>query len=140
MSNKDIQVRTVKNRELVIEQLKKTPIVQIVCEKVGISRSTYYRWRNNKDFCKKSDQALQEGSELVNDMAESQLLSAIREQNMTAIIFWLKHHHKAYATKVELHGKLGHEVQTLTKKQEKLIQKALSLASQLSSGKIDNEK
>jgi hypothetical protein len=32
----------------------------------------------------------------MNDMAESQLLNAVRDGNMTGIIFWLKSRHKAY--------------------------------------------
>src|SRR3989344_7011466 len=92
-----------KNKEQLLEILKKTPIVQIACEKANISRATYYRWRkNNPKFTQASDQALLDGNLLVNDMAESQMMSAIKDKNMTAIIFWLKHHHAAYATKVEV--------------------------------------
>lgn len=36
---KDIQDRTAQNRQLMLEQLKKTPVVQICCEKLGVSRS-----------------------------------------------------------------------------------------------------
>lgn len=120
-------------KELAIEQLKKTPIVQVVCEKIGLARATYYRWRNeDPDFRRQTDEALAEGSLLVNDMAESQLMSAIKDKNLTAIIFWLKHHHQTYATRVELHGSLDHQMQTLTPQQEQLINKALALATQLS--------
>lgn len=129
MKNKSTQL-TVKDRiktdqDLLLEQLKKTPIVQIACEKTDVGRSTYYRWRDeDKEFAKRADEALQEGSLLINDMAESQLLSAVRDKNMTAIIFWLKHHHKAYANRLEISA-VKPEEEALTPEQEQLIQKAL---------------
>lgn len=131
MNNTDKQL-TVRDRikseqDLLLEQLKKTPIVQIACEKIGVGRSTYYRWRDeDKEFSKHADEALQEGSLLVNDMAESQLLSAVRDKNMTAIIFWLKHHHKTYANRLEISA-VRPEEETLTPEQEQLIQKALAI-------------
>ncbi|MBI2096276.1 MAG: hypothetical protein HYT43_01420 [Candidatus Taylorbacteria bacterium] len=115
-------------KAFLLEQLKKTPIIQIACEKVGISRMTYYRWRkDDPEFAKASDSALSEGSLLVNDMAESQLMSAIRDKNMTAIIFWLKHHHANYTNRLEISGHI--KTEELTSEQKKLVQKALALAS-----------
>ena len=117
-----------KQKELVIEQLKRTPIIQIVCEKVGISRATFYRWKQDDIvFADALDQAIFMGVELVNDMAESQLLAAIRDQNMTAIIFWLKHRHRAYGTKVSLDANLNVN-RKLTIDEQETIKEALSLA------------
>ncbi len=133
MNDKDLQERTITNRSLIIKQLAKTPIVQIACEKVGIARSTYYRWRQaDKEFAKKADQALQEGVELVNDMAESQLLSAIRDRNLTSIIFWLKHHHRAYTNKLEVTTRSA-DKEKLTGAEQKLVVKAMKHASLLQS-------
>lgn len=118
-----------KNKELLIEQLKKTPIIQLACEKFNIARSTFYRWKQtDKQFAQKIDQAILDGSHMVNDMAESQLLTAIRDGNLTAIIFWLKHHHQNYGTKVELFGKIKTENEPLTPEQKKLIKQALKLS------------
>ena len=120
-------MKTDKNKEQLLEQLKKTPIVQIACEKTGIGRATYYRWKQeDQDFAAKADSALLEGSALVNDVAESQLMSAIKDKNMTAIIFWLKHHHPSYATRVELTGQFKHEYK-LSDEEENLIAKALGM-------------
>ncbi len=94
--------RQAKNKDSLIEQLAKTPIVQIACEKTGVSRATYYRWRQeDEEFAKNADKAISYGNSLMNDMAESQLLSLIKDKHPTAIIFWLKHHHSAYIPKVE---------------------------------------
>lgn len=86
-----------RKKELLLEKLTKTPIVQAVCQKVGIDRATYYRWKKEDlVFAGKAEQALKEGCLFINDMAESQLISAIKDKHMTAIIFWLKNHHKSY--------------------------------------------
>jgi len=123
-------MKTDKNKELIIQQLRKTPIVQVSCEKVGIGRATFYRWKQeDQDFSTKADEALLEGSLLVNDVAESQLMSAIRDKNLTAIIFWLKHHHPNYATRVEVTARLKADNEILTPEQEELVTKALKLAS-----------
>lgn len=132
MNAKNAQVtisnRIEKDQKLLIEQLKKTPIIQIACEKTGIGRATYYRWRkDNKEFAQLADEALKEGTLLVNDMAESQLLSAVRDQNMTGIIFWLKHHHPTYATKVEITANLKQPEEELTAEQQEAVKKALAL-------------
>ena len=125
-----IKKRVDNNQQLLIEQLKKTPIVQVACEKVGIGRATYYRWRkDDKEFAKLADEALLEGSLLVNDMAESKLISAIRDQNLGAIVFWLKHHHPNYTTRVEVTARLKADNEVLTPEQEALVNKALRLAS-----------
>lgn len=126
--DKTIEKRQSKNKEQLLEILKKTPIVQIACEKAGIGRATYYRWRKeDAEFTQQADQALLDGSLLVNDMAESQLMSAIRDKNMTAIIFWLKHHHPAYLTRVEITSGQTKDP-TLTTEQEEAVKKALLLA------------
>lgn len=127
-------------KEEVIENLRKTPIVQVVCEKLGIGRASYYRWRKeDKEFAEKADAAIDEGLNLVNDMAESQLLSAIKDKNMTAIIFWLKNHHRAYTNKIELNGTINHTSEELTKEQELLVRSALINAGLLIEGEIENE-
>ncbi|HNS64990.1 MAG TPA: phBC6A51 family helix-turn-helix protein [Candidatus Woesebacteria bacterium] len=117
-------------KRLLIEQLKKTPIVQLACEKIGVARSTYYRWKKqNKTFAKEAEEAILAGELLINDMAEAQLLSAIRDKNLTAIIFWLKHHHHRYATRVEVTAQLKRTPEELTPEQEAVVMKALGMAT-----------
>ncbi len=129
-------MKTDKNKEALLNQLKKTPIVQVACEKIGISRATFYRWKNEyAEFATKADEAINEGASLVNDVAESQLMSAIRDKNMTAIIFWLKHHHPHYATKVEVTARLKADNEVLTPEQEALVTKALQLAALIPTAK-----
>lgn len=135
---KSIIKRQSNQKKDLLEKLKETPVVEVVCRKVGIARATYYRWRINDDkFAKEADLALSEGSSLINDMAESQLLSAIKDQNMTAIIFWLKHHHHVYTTRVEVTAQLKNQNEVLTPEQEAIVTKALQLASLITTVKKD---
>lgn len=121
--------KTEVNKRAVIEQLRKSGIVQISCEKTGVGRATYYRWRkDDQEFADTCDQALSEGSALINDMAESQLLSAIRDKNLTAIIFWLKHHHKTYETRINVQATVSQRVEALSDEQAELVERALKLA------------
>ena len=46
-SNKILK-RQKKEKLLLIEQLSKYPVVQVACEKTGVSRATYYRWREKR--------------------------------------------------------------------------------------------
>ena len=101
MSSTTVQQRTEREQQLLLEQLKRTPVVQIACEKTGIGRTTYYRWRKqNQEFAQHADQALIEGTLLMNDMAESQLLAAVKNNNFQAIKFWLQNHHPTYGHKL----------------------------------------
>ena len=120
-----------KTKQDIIVQLQKTPIIEYACKNTGLGRSTFYRWRkDDESFANEVDQALTKGRLLINDMAESQLISGIKDKNMTAIIFWLKHNHKNYSTRIELSGKLRTE-HKLTPEQEEEIKRALNLASLL---------
>lgn len=115
-------------KSLIVEQLRKTPIVQIACEKLGIARATFYRWKKeDAAFASMADEALFEGVLLMNDMAESQLLSAIREGDMTAIMFWLRCRHAAYGNKVQLNATVEHRDRTLTPEERATIRRALKL-------------
>lgn len=124
---------------LLLMQLKKTPIVQVACEKTGISRATYYRWRkDDPEFADKADIAIDEGLNLINDMAESQLISAIKDRNLTGIIFWLKNHHKNYSPKLEVTTKNGDI--PITDEQREIIKHSLDMAFGLNSEEEEDGK
>jgi len=126
--NKTIQLRQKKDREILLGHLKKTPIIQLACEKAGVGRATYYRWlKEDAEFANKASKALEEGVSLMNDFAESQLISSIRDRNMTGIIYWLKNHHKAYSTRVEISGTINTVRNALTEEELNLIKDAISL-------------
>ena len=107
-----------------LEELKKVPIIQVACEKAGISRQTFYRWKkHHKKFSVEVDKAMEEGVAFVNDMSETQLLNLIRDKDYKAISLWLKTHHEAYKQKLEVTTK--EEIVVLTKEQKNIIKNAL---------------
>lgn len=117
-----------KTMETFFEELKKIPIVQVACEKSGVSRNTVYRWRKeDKKFAEKMDKAMADGIEYVNDMTETQLLNAIHVGEFKAISFWLRSRHNAYKAKVEVTASVN-TIQELSPEQENMVKEALSLA------------
>ena len=124
------------SKALLVENLKKTPIVSVVCEKLGIGRASYYRWREDPEFAIACDLALNEGSQVVNDMAEAQLLTAIKNGNLGAILFWLKNRHNAYRTKVELSATKDFEI---SEEQQNKINTALQLSGLIGKPKDDHK-
>lgn len=80
-----------------LEQIERVPNVSLACEKVGIARNTVYRWRiEDPDFSARMDKALLSGTNSVNDLAESKLISHINNGNMRAIQYWLDNNKKSY--------------------------------------------
>lgn len=62
-------------------------LISYACEKTNISRQTYYNWcEKYPDFAQKCEDI----SEATLDRVEGKLLSAINEENIAAIIFYLK--------------------------------------------------
>ena len=120
-----------------LDELRKVPIVQVACEKTGLSRNSIYRWRkDDKEFLKKMEDAISEGVALVNDMSESQLLTLIKEKNYPAISFWLRHRNDNYKNKLEITTKDDNE--ELTPSQAKIVKQALKLAKITKSKSIKN--
>lgn len=125
-----------KCQEQFLLELARVPIVQVACEKAGLSRNSVYRWRKeDKEFEKKMDQALVDGVALVNDMSESQLLTLIKEKNFPAVRFWLNKRHPAYKDKIEV-TRVG-DIEELTPEQEATVRKALEMARIIPSKKHD---
>jgi ACT domain-containing protein len=116
----------VKNQ--LLEELKRIPIVQVACEKCGVSRNSFYKWkREDEEYEKQIEEALDYGVAFVNDMSESQLLTMIKEKNWSAISFWLRHRNPKYKDKVEVTTKIVDD--KLTPEQEEIVRKALELGS-----------
>lgn len=133
-------MKTVQTKLLLIEQLRKTPIVQVACEKVGISRATFYRWRADKKFAQQAEEAVSEGVELMNDLAESALLSGIKDRSPWAVIWWLRNRHEAYSNRVKIDANISHQMEELTPDQERLVAKALAMAGLLPKSADSNPK
>ena len=118
-----------KAKKLIIEQLKKMPIIQVACEKTHIARASFYRWKkDNKKFAKEVEEAIAEGEAMITDLSEVQLINLVRDKEFHAIQLWLRSHHPKYTTKIEVSGKINSD-EPLTKAQKETIRQALKLSS-----------
>lgn len=121
-------MRSDADKQKLLKELRQSPIVQVACKRSGVGRASYYRWRKTDEaFAKAADEALAAGQSYISDLAESQLIAAIRERNLGAVTYWLKHHHPDYATRVELEAR--HKLDgKLSPEQRALISEALKLS------------
>jgi hypothetical protein len=80
-----------------IEILRENPLVSFACKKVGLHRTTFYRWhRDDKSFRDKVDEALGLGRKGLCDGVEAGVIKMAREGNLRASIFILQHNHPLY--------------------------------------------
>ena len=128
-NNGTVEERKEKDKQLLLDALKEMPIIQVACKRAGISRATYYRWQQeDRDFKRKSLDALDDGIEFINDMSESQLITLIKEKKMPAIAMWLKNNHKRYGSKGREYIPIA-STEDQTPEEEKLVSDALRMAS-----------
>ena len=133
--NNEKKQNTIKERQqhekgLILAQLRKMPIVQIACEKTGVGRTTYARWRSeDEEFRKAADEAMHEGDEILNDMTETQLMNLIKDQkpHFGAIRLRLTRCHPKYADKLQLIGNINIKDERLTPEQEAIVREALRM-------------
>lgn len=82
-----IQKLTPKKAALLEALEKSLGVVTTACKQAGITRRTYYDWlAKDKNF----KAAVEDISNVALDFAESKLHKLIRDENPTAIIFYLK--------------------------------------------------
>ena len=85
------------DREKLLKQLGLVPIVGIACNRAGVPRSTYYRWRaEDPIFAASADESLGEGVAVINDAAESNVIKGIKDGSTNLTRYWLEHHHPTY--------------------------------------------
>lgn len=95
-----IKVRQRQEQESLLKELHKKPNVEYACAKVGISRSTYYRWlKESRKFAQAAQQALKESRERVNDWAEAVIIGKVTEKDVGASKYWLAHNHPHYMSR-----------------------------------------
>lgn len=78
---------TAKKRAILEALEQSLGVVTTACRAVGISRQTFYRWKDeNEEF----RAAVEDIDNITLDFAESQLFKQIKDGNTTATIFFLK--------------------------------------------------
>jgi len=87
-------------KKKLIEAMKESMgIVTLSCKKVGVSRNAFYEWlKQDKEF----EKAIKETKKVQIQMVEDRLLKAIAQDNITAIIFYLKSKHPEYKPKQQI--------------------------------------
>jgi len=122
-------MKTKQKKKELLEQLQKTPVIEIAVAKTGIGRTTFYDWRrDDADFAKAVDDALRSGKELVSDVAEGNLISKIKQGHFQSLVFWLRSHRDEYSNRIEISSQLKHVREELTKEEASLIMKSLEMA------------
>lgn len=108
--------RTRKKKKEFLEVFKNSlGIITYSCQKVGISRETFYRWKREDEEFKKE---VEESLKIQKNDVEDRLLKAIVADNITAIIFYLKSKHPEYRPALKLSGELDlNDYDKLTDKQ-----------------------
>lgn len=85
------------NKILILEHLRKVPLIRVACERANIGRATYYRWcADDEEFEKLAEEAMTEGEQFINDMGESQMMTLMKDKHWSAIKYWLENHHPTY--------------------------------------------
>lgn len=130
--------RQEKQKQEFIEAFKKMPNVLAVCQRIGVGRTTYYRWlKEDKAFSQQIDEAEQLGREHLNDAIELALIQKAKEMNPTAMIYYLKHNHPRYAETFNvLNPELIEEIVDYIKRNEDHISDDREFFSKFASGNI----
>ena len=89
-----------KLQEQFLEILRNSAMnISVACEKTGISRRTFYYWKDNETFRELYEDAREE----LIDLAETKLMLQIKDGNIAAICFFLKTQakHRGYVERQE---------------------------------------
>jgi hypothetical protein len=90
-------MKTPNERRKFIETLEECPFLTIAAKRVGIDKSTIYRWKNkNKKFHDKMNESLEKGRELMVDVVEGVTFSEAKKGNMQACRMILENNSKRY--------------------------------------------
>lgn len=78
------------NRLQVLQNLRENHgNISRACELAGITRTTYYRWIQDKKFAKKADRAIDAGKAALVDAAEKALAANVKDGDQRAIEYTL---------------------------------------------------
>lgn len=116
-----------KTQARLIKAFKENPITSSVCKKIGVARSTYYRWLDEDyEFKKEAEAALEIGRNRMVDVAESKLLSRVNEGDQRAVEFYLKNNSKRYVTPTVrfVVNQHSHEIKNIEEKARKATKAA----------------
>jgi ACT domain-containing protein len=103
MAKQKEAVATAQLKHKLVQHLRDIPIATYACQRVGVPKATYYKWRKiDQIFREASDEAIITGKLTLNDVAKSQLVKLIKEGDYRSISFWLKHNDADFGSKLTL--------------------------------------
>ena len=88
--------RIQKLKQKLLQNLTESGNISYACKRTGISRETYYKWKEDPLFAFDAEAAVEYGKSFVNDLAHTQLIRNIQEGNMQAVRFQLASCHPDY--------------------------------------------
>lgn len=89
-----------RTRKELIQELEKNYLLQPACSKLGLTRSTVYRWmKEDQEFDQAVRLAQSMGRRYMSDYTESKLFKNIESQNQRSIEFWLKNNNEHYKSR-----------------------------------------
>jgi hypothetical protein len=122
-------MKSAKVKKDLIEELKKKPVIEASCAKVGVGRTAFYDWKKkDPKFAKAVEMALDFGRDFVSDIAEMQLLNAIKAGDFRAVSLWLKTHKDEYRNRIEVEGAMS-VIEELSPEKRALVERSLALAN-----------
>lgn len=124
-----VRVRIQTQKRVFLESVAKMGIVEIACQKTGISRATFNRWKaDDIEFRRQVMDAMSKGSEIMDDIVESKFLQLIQQGEIQAILFYLKFRHPKYSARGAIQKMLMDQVDDeslVTEDEQKRIDAAL---------------
>jgi len=89
-----------KIQKQLVQELEKNYLLQRACHKLGLTRSTVYRWmQEDAEFTAAVHNAQAIGRRAMSDFVESKLLKNIDNHEERAIEFWLKNNNEHYRSR-----------------------------------------
>jgi len=120
-----IGVATKALKTKLVQELKEIPIPTFVCQKLGVPKATYYKWKQTDSaFQEACDEAVMRGKLNVNDLAKSKLIKLINDGDYRSISFWLKHNDPDFNPRLTL------EIQEVGRKYDPVQLKEMADAMQ----------
>lgn len=115
-----------KIKKLLIEELKKKPVIESACQRAGVGRTAFYEWRKkDPKFAQAVNLALRFGRDFICDIAEMQLFNAIKAGDFKSIALLLKTYKPEYRNRLEIDGNITNTPYELTPKQRAIVEEAL---------------
>jgi hypothetical protein len=125
-----VKARTKGKKQAFLALIAKNGLIEVACQKIGVSRQTYYRWRKeDRKFGDEADVAMRHGSETTDDLVESKFMKLIHDEDRHAILFYLKYRHAKYSDRAAIRRMVLEQVEdesALTEDEERRIDAALN--------------